>query len=122
MIRFVCHDGLQQELKKLQKRFRTLNEGLEKFKKLCEAQFHPTHPTTVIGPGKLHRVVENATWAIWKIELVIPDSGLRPSQFPRLWFAVKGDVIVFLCIGVHADNYDNNEMDRLATSRATEMF
>lgn len=122
MIQFMRHDGFEKEQRKLSRRFHGFDEGLKKFERICQTQFHPTLPRSVIGPGKLHRLTENTIWTLWKIELVIPGSGLRQSQFPRLWFAVKGDIIAFLCIGAHADNYDDNTMDALAIERATEIF
>ena len=59
---------------------------------------------------------------MWKIELVIPKSGLRPNQYPRMWFAVKGFNIVFLCIATHIDNYNDKEMNKIALSRVTDIF
>lgn len=121
-LEFIYHDGVEKEIAALERRFRTIRDGLSSFERLCEKQFHPIHPQQVIAPGKLHRVSQNDIWALWKAELVVPNSGLKPNQWPRVWFAVKGAVLVFLCIGSHADNYDNNEMDRLASSRVGDMF
>jgi hypothetical protein len=59
---------------------------------------------------------------MWKVELVIPDSGLRPNQYPRMWFAVKGAIIAFLCISTHIDNYKDDEINQLAFSRITDLF
>ena len=121
-LEFVYHDGIEKEIAALERRFRTIRQGLSIFERLCEKQFHPISPQQAIGPGKLHRVSQNDIWTLWKGELVVPNSGLRPNQWPRIWFAVKGAVIVFLCIGSHTDNYNNNEMDRLAASRVGDMF
>jgi hypothetical protein len=85
-------------------------------------QFNPINPKQIIAPAKLHRILQNETWAIWKIELVVPNSGLRPNQFPRMWFAVKGSVIALLCIATHVDNYDDGERTRLAKERITDIF
>jgi len=73
-------------------------------------------------PAKLHRITQNDVWTLWKVELVVPKSGLRPNQYPRLWFAVKGVNIAFLCIGSHIDNYRDGDMDRLALSRLGDIF
>lgn len=123
MIEFIYHDAIRKEIAALKRRFRNLeSEGFKRFERLCQTQFHTTKPQQVIGPGKLHRVTQNDVWTLWKIEMVVPNSGLRPNQYPRVWFGVKGSVIVFLCIGSHVDNYDNNEMDRLALNRLTDIF
>lgn len=122
MIEFLYHDGIQKEIAAQERRFRTIREGLNSFERLCEAQFNPTSPQQVIAPAKLHRVTQNDLWTLWKIELVIPNSGLRPNQWPRMWFAVKGAIIAFLCISSHIDNYDDAEMDRVALSRITDLF
>lgn len=104
------------------KKLRNLDQSFKAFEKLCEWQFNSESPRQCIAPAKLHRVTQNALWTLWKTELVIVKSGLRPNQFPRLWFAVEGAKIAFVCIGTHMENYDNNEMDRLAMERITEMF
>ncbi|MBI2100248.1 MAG: hypothetical protein HYT48_02840 [Candidatus Vogelbacteria bacterium] len=122
MIEFIYHDGIQREIAALERRFRNIRDGLSRFERLCAKQFHPTDPQPVIGPGKLHRISQNDTWTLWKIELVIPNSGLRPNQFPRMWFVVRGAVVAFLCIASHIDNYNDMEMNRLALSRVTDLL
>ncbi|KKT39732.1 hypothetical protein A2W54_02235 [Candidatus Giovannonibacteria bacterium RIFCSPHIGHO2_02_43_13] len=122
MIQFLYHDGVQKEITALERRFRTIRDGLSIFERLCEKQFHPINPQQVIAPAKLHRITQNDIWALWKVELVMPNSGLRPNQFPRMWFAVKGTIIVFLCISSHVDNYNDEEMNHLALSRAADFF
>lgn len=122
MIEFLYHDGTQKEITALERRFRTIREGLASFERLCEVQFNPTRPRQVIAPAKLHRVTQNDLWTLWKIELVIPNSGLRPNQWPRMWFVVKGGIIAFLCISSHIDNYKDSEIDNLALSRISDLF
>lgn len=120
MIDFYSHPLCVSEIADLKRRFHHIDEGVESFKKLCEVQFHPTTPRQIIAPGKLHRVTQNDIWALWKIELAI--KGVRSNQSPRIWFAVKGSTIVFLCAKSHPDNYDDNEVNASATDRATEFF
>jgi hypothetical protein len=122
MIRFLYHDGILKEIAALERRFRTIRDGLVIFERLCEKQFNPTNPQQVIAPAKLHRITQNDIWSLWKIELVIPNSGLRPNQWPRMWFAVKGAIIGLLCISSHIDNYRNNYMDRIALLRVSDLF
>lgn len=122
MIQFLYHEGLQREIVALERRFRTIREGFSAFERLCQVQFDPTRPRQVIAPAKLHRVAQNDIWALWKIELVVPNSGLRPSQWPRMWFAVKGEIIIFLFMASHISNYDDEAMNRLALSRVSDFF
>lgn len=122
MIEFLYHDGIQKEIAALERRFRHIREGLKIFERLCEVQFHPTDPKQIITPSKLHRISQNEIWTMWKVELVIPKSGLRPDQYPRMWFVVKGSILAFLCISTHIDNYREHDMDRLALSRVNDIF
>ena len=122
MIEFLYHDGLQKEIAALERRFRQLGDGFQRFELLCQVQFNPTDPKQVIAPAKLHRITQNDLWTMWKVELVVPNAGLRPNQYPRVWFAVRGAVIAFLCMGTHMDNYKDLEMDRLALARITDLF
>lgn len=122
MIQFLYHKNLNKEIAAIERRFRTIRDGFSSFEKLCEVQFHPMNPRQVIAPAKLHRITQNDIWTLWKIELVVPNSGLRPNQWPRMWFAVKGAIIAFLCVSSHIDNYDDVEMDQLALSRVSDIF
>lgn len=122
MIEFLYHDGIQKEIAVLTRRFRTIRDGFASFERLCEMQFHSINPRQVIAPAKLHRVRQNDLWTLWKVELVIPNSNLRPNQWPRMWFVVKGAMIAFLCISSHIDNYKDLEIDSLALSRISDLF
>ncbi|TSC90744.1 MAG: Uncharacterized protein CEN92_395 [Candidatus Berkelbacteria bacterium Licking1014_96] len=123
MIEFQYHISFEKEIAALEKRrLRNLRESLSGFQKLCEVHFHPISPELRINPGKLHRVTQNDVWVMWKIELAIIKSGLRPNQYPRIWFAVSGSTIAFLCISTHIDNYKDSDMDRLALSRVADIF
>lgn len=122
MIEFLYHDGIQKEIAALERRFHTIRNGLSAFERLCEVQFNPTSPRQVIAPAKIHRITQNDIWTLWKTELVVPNSGLRPNQWPRMWFVVKGAIIAFLCISSHTDNYDDEDMNRLALSRVSDFF
>jgi len=121
-IQFLYHDNIQKEIFKLERKFPAVRQGFSAFERLCEIQFHPTAPRQIITPAKLHRLAQNSIWSLWKAELVIPKSGLRPNQWPRLWFAVKGSIIVFLCIASHTDNYDDEEIKNTALSRTSDFF
>lgn len=122
MIEFFYHEGIQKEIAVFEVRFRTIREALTIFERLCNTQFNPTQPRQVIAPAKLHRVTQNDLWTLWKIELVVPNAGLRPNQYPRMWFVVKGASVAVLCLATHIDNYDDEKMNRAALSRVGDLF
>lgn len=119
---FLEHDQFSKEIKKLAGKYRQVNDGLAAVKLLLERQFDPSNPEEIIAPGKIHRVYQDATWSLWKVEVILPHSGLKPNQWPRMWFAVSGDKIVFLCIATHMQNYGNNSVDDIAVDRASDYF
>lgn len=120
MIDFISHPSFEKETAKLKRRFSFLDKALESFKMLCEFQFHPLSPQQRIAPAKLHRITQNDLWSVWKIELSVPN--VRPNQSPRVWFAVKGSNVAFLCIASHVDNYSDNQMNQMAVGRVSDIF
>lgn len=120
MINFISSQDFEKETAVLQRRFPHFSEGLDSFKRICEKHFHPIRPQQVIAPGKLHRVKDSDSCTVWKVEMAVKN--LKSNQFPRIWFAVKGPTLVFLCARTHIDNYDNNEVDRMALDISTSFF
>ena len=52
MIEFLYHDGIQKEIGALERRFRTIRDGLKTFERLCEVQFNPrrgNEPTCLVA-------------------------------------------------------------------------
>ncbi len=120
---FLRHDDFEKEIAALRRRrLRYIQESLEGFEKLCEFHFDSVSPQPRIAPGKLHRVTQNNNWTMWKTELPIINSGLRPNQYPRMWFAQSGAIIAFLCLASHIDNYSDAEMDAVALARVFDIF
>ena len=115
------HKSFESEFQKASKKIRNLEDGLNAAKRLLEVQFDPLDPKTTISPGKIHRVHSDTIWELWKLEMVIPGSGLRPNQSPRVWFVITGDTIIFLSIGLHTKNYDDNAKNRIAMDRFNEI-
>lgn len=120
MLNFINHPSFSKEAVVLQRRLPRFTDGLKSFKRICEVHFNPIEPRQVISPGKLHRIKVLDTYAIWKVELAVVN--LRPNQFPRIWFAIQGSVVAFLCAGTHMDNYDDAERDRTAELLATDIL
>lgn len=122
MLDFIYHAKFEKEIAALRRRFCNIDEAIKIFQRLCDVQFNPSSPKSIIAPAKLHRVTQNDIWSLWKIELAVPKSNLRPNQFPRLWFCVQGGKIAFLCIATHIDNFSDNIMAAIALERATDIF
>lgn len=116
------HNSFAKELKRICGKYPQVKDGIAMVKKLLSVQFNPLQPEEVIAPGKIHRVHGNNIWELWKVEVLVPKSGLRPNQWPRMWFSVSGETITFLVIAIHTSNYDNNEMDRLAIKRLSDIL
>lgn len=109
-------NGFELEFKKISKKQRGLDSGFEKAKRLLACYFDPASPNrTVIAPGKIHRITDYIDWEFWKLEVMVV--GLKPSLWPRVWFAVSGDAITFLAIAMHNSNYTDAEIERLALER-----
>lgn len=120
MLNFVFHPRFEKESTRLKRRFPYFDVGIESFKRICEVHFDPVNPRQVIAPAKIHRIRCFDNYTIWKIELAVKN--LRPNQFPRVWFAVQGGTIVFLCVATHIDNHNNNEIDREAEKLVSSFF
>lgn len=120
MLNFVTHPHFEKEAATLKRRFPHFEAGIESFKRICEVHFDPVSPRQVIAPAKLHRVKSFESFTIWKIELAVKN--LRSNQFPRVWFAIRGATIVFLCVATHIDNHDDNTMNREAETLVSSIF
>lgn len=114
------HEAFGRELKKLKKKYPGVGDGLEKIKRLLAVQFDPNDPKEVIAPAKIHRLHQNAIWEMWKVEVLV--AGLKPNQWPRVWFVVSGSTVTFLTLGSHTQNYDDNAMDRIALERISDYY
>lgn len=120
MLNFVFHSHFEKEAASFKRRFHFFEAGVESFKRICEVHFDPINPKQVIAPAKLQRVRCFGNLTIWKIELVVKN--LRPNQFPRVWFAVRGATVVFLCVATHIDNHDDNMMNKQAEALVGSIF
>jgi hypothetical protein len=119
-IEFAEHDNFVKVFATFSKKYPSTPKGLDDFKKIANIHFHPTQPQQVIGPGKIHRISQMETCVVWKVEMSV--SGLRKNQTPRVWFAIQGVNLVFLHLGTHIENYDDQECSQLALSLASDFF
>lgn len=114
MLSFTRHPKFEKDAERLAGRSSDFESALKNFEKLCQVQFRSQRPQQVISPGKLHRLFDGGVYSIWKIELAVRN--LRSNQSPRIWFALRGEDVVYLCGAGHSDNYD----DETVTNRAKE--
>ena len=117
-MQFLKHDKFEREFSKI--KHNDIYKSLELIENLLEKQFDFHFPKIIIPPGKLHRVASGENYEIWKIEMLV--KGLRPNQWPRIWFMINSNVVTFLSVGLHQDNYNNNQKDREATDRALDFL
>ena len=115
------HRSFEKELKAISKKYHQASKAVDDAMRMISEHFNPENSIPIIDPGKLHHIADIRNSSVWKLELAIPNSGLRPSQWPRIWFAIESDTCAFLLLAVHTDNYDNNVKDREAISRFEEM-
>lgn len=109
-MKFIESNNFKRELKFLTKKYKDNNIiGFENLKNLLEKQFDSEFPEEVIGPGKIHRIENYENGALWKVEMSV--RGLRPSQWPRVWFYISCNIVYFLDVGAHQDNYDNKSKE-----------
>jgi hypothetical protein len=114
---FIEHPAFTREMKSLQKKL-DVDAGMARVKKLLAVHFDPESPKPSIASGKLHRIKVADVWALWKVEVMVV--GLRPSQWPRVWFLLRGTTITFLAGASHMQNYSDNEMEKLALDRLSD--
>ena len=119
-IDFSEHDNFTKKFAKFSSKYNEAQKGLEDFKKIAKKHFHPINPQQVIGPGKVHVITQFETYTVWKVEMSV--KGLRKNQTPRVWFAIHGANFVFLHIGTHIENYDDQQCTSLALTLASDFF
>lgn len=112
-MKFIESDNFKKKLKSLTKKYKKNNViGFESLKKLLEKQFDQNFPEEVIGPGKIHRIESLEGGDFWKVEMNV--TGLRPSQWPRVWFYISCNIIYFLNVAIHQSNYNDRDEENLA--------
>lgn len=99
-------------LKKYAKKHKSFIDDFSKTQKLLLMRFDG-EMENIISADKLHRIKASNDYnlELWKIEAM--QRGLRPSQWPRVWFGIGNGKLIFLPIHSHTENYnDNKESDR----------
>ena len=114
------HSAFTKEVKQLAKKYKSANNAVKFAKRLIE-KWRDDPNDSPIDPGKIHLVTQNDEYEIWKYEMAVPNSGLRPNQWPRVWFAIEKDTLALLLLAVHTDNYDDNTKNNEASQRYEEL-
>ncbi len=120
MLEYLEHPKFSKQAADFIRRFPGFNDGFNATKNIFEVHFHPTNPMQRIAPGKIHSILKSPNYTIWKLEMAV--IGLKSKQWPRVWFAVSGNKVVFLCMHSHIDNYDDNDITREAQSLVSDYF
>ena len=117
MINFVNHPSFEKEIKKYKN---NSSFGFNNLKNLLSKQFSKIDKELVIGPGKIHKITDYLDFCgeLWKVEMSV--LGLRPNQWPRVWFLLVDETIYFLHTNTHQNNYDNKESEDLAKERVLD--
>ena len=121
-VNFYSHPNFDREAKDFTGKHRTFPEALKSLRSILGKQFDPVEPILCITPNHLHNITSLAEYALWKVTCVVPDSGLRRSQMPRVYFALRASSIYFLHMCTHVENYDDAEAVRVAKDRATDLM
>lgn len=98
-------------VKTVRKDYRGFDKDIERAIRLLGDTFCPTTSASPLKFGNmLHRVTIADSYEVWKLNVSVAGSKLRPSQWPRLWFGVvrEAGVIVPLVVARHKD-YDMDE-------------
>lgn len=120
MLSFSQHPKFLKDVERLAGRSGDFSYALRSFEKLCQIQFHALRPQQVVSPGKLHRLFDGGIYSIWKVELAVKN--VRSNHSPRVWFAIRGEEMVYLCGAGHTDNYDDNAVTQAAKERVQDYF
>lgn len=118
-ISFLEHPSFSREIKKFNKKYDG-GIGYKSLKKLLEQHFHPTNSQIKLTPKVLRRIDRiGANIEVYKVIMSV--KGLRQGQSPRVCFRFVGNLIVFLCFGLHIDDYKDSELKELVKKRIKEL-
>ncbi|MDD3940756.1 MAG: hypothetical protein PHQ01_04265 [Candidatus Pacebacteria bacterium] len=122
MIEFINHKSFDREMRGVCKKYPRGYDSFASIKKLLSKRFSPVESENLIGPGKIHKIEDyiDIGGELWKVEMSV--SNLRPNQWPRVWFLLLNNVIYFLHIDTHQENYDNLESTNLAKDRISDLI
>lgn len=59
---------------------------------------------------------------VYWFHTIIPNSGLSRTQHPKSYFYKNKDIICFLCLNSHINNYKDSKLRKLAQQRLEEIL
>ena len=100
--------------KAITKKHRTFEKDFSQAYTLLNQQLCPKKAERPLTPKHLVRIHQSDGFEIWKFQVMV--RGLRPGQWPRLWVGVASaeGILVPLALGMHGDNYRDNDMEEIA--------
>ena len=110
----------RKDYKQICKKHRSFPKDYEQALRVVTAYLK--NPSLVDEPRGLHRLTANEDYTLWKLGGVMI-KGLRPGQWPRLWFAVIEDpcpCLVPLELRMHGDGYQDNQVEASALALIEE--
>jgi hypothetical protein len=118
-ISFAEHPSFSREMKKFNKKYDG-GIGYSSLKRLLDKHFHPTNKATVLTPKVLRRVDNIGTnIEIYKVTMAV--KGLSQGQSPRVCFRHAGNLIVFICVDSHTNNYKASEQREKIKARIKDL-
>lgn len=118
-ISFLEHPSFTREIKKFSERYDS-GIGYKSLKRLLELHFHPVNKQIVLTPKVLRRI-DRLGVNIEAYKVTMRVKGLSSGQSPRVCFRFVGNLIVFLCFGMHIDNYKDSELKELVKQRISDL-
>lgn len=119
-VSFLEHPSFStKEIKKFNKKYDG-GVGFRHLKRLLCLHFHPTDKKLSFSPKVLRRVDKLGS-NIEVYKAIMRVKGLRQGQSPRVCFRHVGNMIVFLCFGIHIDNYKDSELKKEIKVRTREL-
>lgn len=121
---FLHHPKFLEELEKFIKDHchepASLDETIETIQNLLRKHFYEnniqfTHKHLGLAQGF-------GGYGVYWFHLIIPNSGLSRTQFPKSYFLKTSNVISFLCLDSHITNYKEAELRKLAQKRLEEIL
>lgn len=96
----------RKAVKAIKKDYRGFDKDMETAFNLLSDLFCPDTQEEPVKPGRfLHRITGNDAYEVWKFNVAVQGSRLKPGQWPRLWFGVmlQAKLIVPLVMARHKD-------------------
>lgn len=97
----------------------TTEQTLMNLQNLIESHFCKRIPC--FTNKHLGRAEDFGGYNVYWLHMVIPNSNLSRTQFPKAYFVIYNDFLSFLCLGSHLENYKDAKLHKLAVKRLEEM-